>query len=130
MVWSLISFVDLKIWLSKDFSMNNMEKETCILEIKIYRDIIRRLLILSQSIYIDMMLKSISIEEFKIDFSILHKIHLFKDLCLKNKLKEMIKMISYTSSIRFIIYMMLFIIYVSHAMSITSRYQSCPSKGH
>jgi hypothetical protein len=68
--------------------MNNMEKKTCILGIKIYKNRIRRLFILSQSIYINKMPKLINIEEFKIDFSISHKIHLFKDLCLEKQINK------------------------------------------
>jgi len=68
--------------------MSDMEKKTCILEIKIYKNRIRRLFILSQSIYINKMPKLINIEEFKIDFPISHKIHLFKDLCLEKQINK------------------------------------------
>ena len=50
----------VKIWLSKNFSMKDLGEATSILGIKIYGDRSRRLLALSQSTYIDKMLKKFS----------------------------------------------------------------------
>ena len=48
----LLSIIN-RIWLSKNLSMKDMIKVTYILGIKIYIDISKRLLGLSQSMYID-----------------------------------------------------------------------------
>ena len=55
----------VKFWLSKNFSMKDLGEETYILGIKIYRDRTKRLLGLSQSTYIDKMLKRFSMEQSK-----------------------------------------------------------------
>ena len=55
----------VKIWLSKNFSMKDLGEATYILGIKIYRDRTKRLLGLSQSTYIDKMLKRFSKEQSK-----------------------------------------------------------------
>ena len=55
----------VKIWLSKNFSMKDLGEAIYILGIKIYRDRTKRLLGLSQSTYIDKMLKRFSIEQSK-----------------------------------------------------------------
>ena len=55
----------VKIWLSKNFSMKDLGKATYTLGIKIYRDRFKRLLSLSQSTYIDKMLKRFSMEQSK-----------------------------------------------------------------
>ena len=55
----------VKIWLSKKFSMKDLGEATYILGIKIYRDRSKRLLSLSQSTYIDKMLKRFSMEQSK-----------------------------------------------------------------
>ena len=52
----------VKIWLSKNFSMKDLGEVTYILGIKISRDRSNRLLGLSQSTYIDKMLKRFSME--------------------------------------------------------------------
>ena len=52
----------VKIWLSKIFSMKDLGEATYILGIKIYRDRSKRLLGLSQSTYIDKMLKRFIME--------------------------------------------------------------------
>ena len=53
----------IKIWLSKNFSMKDLGEATYIFGIKIYRDRSKRLLGLSQSTYIDKMLKRFSMEQ-------------------------------------------------------------------
>ena len=52
----------IKIWLSKNFFIKDLGKATYILGIKIYRDRSTRLLALSQSTYIEKMLKRFSID--------------------------------------------------------------------
>jgi hypothetical protein len=55
----------VKIWLFNNFSMKNIRETTYILKIKIYKDISKRLFGLSQSTYIDKMLKWFSMEKSK-----------------------------------------------------------------
>ena len=52
----------VKIWLSKNFSMKDLGEATCILGIKIYIDRSKRLFGLSQSTYIEKMLKRFNID--------------------------------------------------------------------
>src|SRR5262249_5767852 len=52
----------VKIWLSKQFSMKDLGEATYIPGIKIYRDRSRRLIGLSQSTYVDKMLKRFSMD--------------------------------------------------------------------
>ena len=56
---------EVKDWLSSKFSMKDLREATYILGIKIYRDRSKRLLGLSQSTYIDKVLKQHSMEKFK-----------------------------------------------------------------
>ena len=58
----------VKSWLGKCFSMKDLGEATYILGIKIYRDRSQRLLDLSQSGYIDKVLKRFSIQDFKRGF--------------------------------------------------------------
>ena len=74
----------VKTWLSKCFSMKDLGEAAYILGIKIYRDRSRRLLGLSQSTYIDKVLKRFSIEESKKGFlPMSHGIYPSKDMCPK-----------------------------------------------
>ena len=52
----------VKIWLSKNFFMKDLREVTYILGIKIYRDRSKRFLSLSQSTYIDKILKRFNME--------------------------------------------------------------------
>ncbi|MBT0647087.1 hypothetical protein KJJ93_29280, partial [Escherichia coli] len=74
----------IKLWLSSNFSMKDLGDATYILGIKIYRDRSKRLLGLSQSMYIDKILKRFSMENSKrsmLPFS--HGIKLSKDMAPK-----------------------------------------------
>jgi hypothetical protein len=74
-------FLSVKIWLSKSFSIKIILKVAYILGIKIYIDWSRRLLGLSQSRFIDKMLKQFSLEESKRGYlSISHGLHHSKDM--------------------------------------------------
>ena len=55
----------IKVWLSSQFSMKDLGEASYILGMKIYRDRSRKLLGLSQLMYIDTMLKRFSIENSK-----------------------------------------------------------------
>ncbi|KAK9024865.1 hypothetical protein V6N11_064771 [Hibiscus sabdariffa] len=72
----------IKTWLSSCFSMKDLGEEAYILGVKIYRDRSRRLLGLSQSTYIDKVLKRFSMEESKRGFlRMRHDISLSKEMC-------------------------------------------------
>ena len=124
---------EVKGWLSGKFSMKDMGETTFILGIKIYRDRSRRLLGLSQSMYIDKVLKRFSMEESKKGFlPMSHGVHLSKDMSPKTQEeKEHMSRIPYTSTIGSIMYVMLCIwLDVSYALSITSRYQANLGEKH
>ena len=58
----------MKAWISKTFSMKDLGETTYILEIHIYRDRSKKLLGLSQSIYIDTIVKRYGMEDSKKGF--------------------------------------------------------------
>ena len=60
---------EIKVWLSSQFSMKDLEKTSYIFGMKIYKNRSKRLLGLSQSTYIDIMLKPFSIENFRKGYS-------------------------------------------------------------
>lgn len=102
--------------------MKDKKGASYILEIKIYRDWSKRLFELSQSTYMNKMIKWFIIEEFKrLYLRISHEIHISKDMLQFEK--DMMEMISQASAIRSIIYAMLCTkSYVYYALSIMSRY--------
>ena len=55
----------VKTWLSKKFSIKDLGEASYILDIKIYRDKSKRMLSLSQSRYIDLILKRFNMEASK-----------------------------------------------------------------
>ena len=123
----------VKIWLSKKFSMTDLGEATYIMGIKIYRDRSKRLLGLSQSTYVDKMLKKFSMEQSKRGcVPMVRKITLSKSLCPQTQdERSCMSMIPYDSAIRLIMYAMLCTRPdVSYAMSVTSRYLSDPGMGH
>ena len=87
----------IKIWLSKNFSMKDLGESTYILGIKIYRDRSKRLLGLSQSTYIDKMVKRFSMEQPMSGFiPMTHGITISESLCPKTQdEKTHMSMISY-----------------------------------
>ena len=123
----------VKIWLSKNFSMKDLGEATYILGIKIYRDRSKRLLGLSQSTYIDKMLKRFSMEQSKRGYiPMVSGITFLKSLCPQTQDERThMNMIPYASAIGLIMYAMLCTRPdVSYALSVTSIYQSDPGMGH
>ena len=99
----------VKSWLGKCFSMKDLGETAYILGIKIYRDRSQRLLGLSQSGYIDKVLKRFSIQDSKRGFlPMSHGIKLSKSQCptMKDERERMDK-IPYASAIGSIMYAML-----------------------
>ncbi|KAK8523044.1 hypothetical protein V6N12_073755 [Hibiscus sabdariffa] len=123
----------IKTWLSSCFSMKHLGEAAYILGVKIYRDRSRRLLGLSQSTYIDKMLKRFSMEESKRGFlPMRHGISLSKEMCPSTpQERERMSQIPYASTIGSIMYAMIGTRPdLSYALSMTSRYQANPGEGH
>ena len=113
--------------------MKDLDEAAYILGIKIYRDRSQQLLDLSQSGYIDKVLKRFSMQDSKRGFlPMSHGIKLSKSQCptIKEERERMDK-ISYASAIGSIMYAMLCTRPdVSYALSMTSRFQSYPGECH
>ena len=97
----------VKLWLSSQFSMKDLREAFFILGMKIYRDRSKRLLGLSQSTYINIMLKWFSMVNFKKDYlPISYEIALFKDYSTTPQERECMSRILYASTVGSIIYVM------------------------
>ena len=123
----------INIWLSKNFFMKDHGEATYILGIKIYRDISKKLLGLSQSTYIDKMLKRFSMEQSKRGYVPMSSgITLSKSMCRKTQDERTNTSMTPCSSAKgSIMYAKLCTRpNVSYALSVTSRYQSDPGKGY
>ena len=113
--------------------MKDLGEATYILGIRIYRDRSRKLLGLSQSTYIDKMLKRFSMDISKKGFiPMLHGKHLSKSMCPRTQEeKERMSRIPYASAIGSIMYAMLCTRPdVAFAVSVTSRFQSMYGEEH
>ncbi|KAK9042692.1 hypothetical protein V6N11_017757 [Hibiscus sabdariffa] len=99
----------IKTWLSSCFSMKDLGEAAYILGVKIYRDRSRRLLGLSQSTYIDKVLKRFSMEESKRGFlPMQHGISLSKEMCPSTpQERERMSQIPYALAIGSIMYAMI-----------------------
>ena len=124
---------DVKAWLGKCFSMKDLGDAAYILGIKIYRDRSRQLIGLSQSAYIDKILKKFSMHDSKKGYvPMIPGMTLSKSQCPTSDL-EVAKMsrIPYASAIGSIMYAMICTRPdVSYALSMTSRYQANPGEDH
>jgi len=119
--------------LMKVFSMKDLGEAAYILGIKIYRDRSRRLIGLSQSAYIDKVLKRFSMENSKKGFlPMSHGIHLSKNQCPLTTVElDIMSRILYTSVIGSIMYAMICTRPdISYALSVTSRHQANPGLPH
>ena len=107
--------------------MKDLGEASYILGMKIYNDRSKRLLGLSQSTYIDTVLKRFSMENFKKDYlSIGHRISLSKRDCATTlEERECMSRIPYTSIVGSIMYAMTCTrLNVAYSLGIVSRYQS------
>ncbi|KAK8704987.1 hypothetical protein V6N13_048598 [Hibiscus sabdariffa] len=121
----------VKAWLSSCFSMKDLGEAAYILGVKIYRDRSRRLLGLSQSTYIDNVLKRFNMEASKKGFlPMTHGISLLKEMCPStSQERERMSQIPYASAIGSIMYAMICTHPdLSYALSMTSRYQANPEQ--
>ena len=113
--------------------MKDFGEVAYILGINIYRDRSKQLLNLSQSGYIDKVIKRFSMQDSKRGFlPMSHGINLGKSQCPTTKdEKEGMDEIPYASAIGSIMYDMLCTrLDVSYALSMTSRFQSDPGECH
>ncbi|KAA0037169.1 putative gag-pol polyprotein [Cucumis melo var. makuwa] len=124
---------NIKSWLGKYSSMKDLVEAAYILGITIYRDRCRRLLALSQSAYIDKILKRFNMQDSKRGFlPMTYGISLCKNQCPKvqDDRKRMQK-IQYVSTMDSIMYVMLCTQPdVSCTLRLASRYQSNPGEAH
>src|ERR687892_1829101 len=105
-----IEFLDnIKAYLNKCFSMKDLGEAAYILGIKIYRDRSRRLIGLSQSTYLDKVLKKFKMEQAKKGFLlVLQGMKLSQTQCpTTSEDREKMKVIPYASAIGAIMYAML-----------------------
>src|SRR6516165_5133589 len=123
----------VKTWLSLKFSMKDLGEAAFILGIKIYRDRSKRLIGLSQSTYIDKVLKRFNMEQSKRGLlPISHGTSLSKDMSPKTQEeREKMNRILFASAVGSIMYAMICTrLDVSYALSICSRYQADPGERH
>ncbi|KAJ9565912.1 LOW QUALITY PROTEIN: hypothetical protein OSB04_001878 [Centaurea solstitialis] len=123
----------VKSWLSKCFQMKDLREAAYILGIKIYRNRSRRLIGLSQSTYIDKILKKFRMDESKKGFiPMQHGIVLSKTQCpVSSQDQDKMKSVPYASAIGSIMYAMLCTMPdVAYSVSVTSRYQQNPGEPH
>ncbi|KAJ9552657.1 hypothetical protein OSB04_016702 [Centaurea solstitialis] len=121
----------VKAWLSRCFQMKDLGEAAYILGIKIYRNRSRRLIELSQSTYINKVLKRFRMDESKKGFiPMQHGIVLSKAQCPKSSQdKDKMKSIPYASAIGSIMCAMLCTRPdVAYSVSVTSRYQQNPGE--
>ncbi|KAJ9553643.1 hypothetical protein OSB04_017688 [Centaurea solstitialis] len=123
----------VKSWLSKCFQMKDLGEAAYILGIKIYRNRSKRLIGLSQSTYIDKVLKRFRMDESKKGFiPMQHGIVLSKTQCpVSSQDQDRMKSVPYASAIGSIMYSMLCTRPdVAYSVSVTSRYQQNPGEPH
>ena len=113
--------------------MKDLGEVSYILGIKIYRDRSKRMLSLSQSRYIDLVLKRFNMEGSKRSYLLIgHGIQLSKKMSLKtSEERNRISSIPYASAVGSIIYAMLCTRpNVTYALGIVSRFQADSRENH
>ena len=122
-----------KIWLASKFSMQDLGEASFVLGIQIYRDRSRRLLGLTQSTYIDTIVKRFSMDESKRGhLPMCHGVSLSKSMSPKTDAEiAAMTSIPYASTIRSIMYGMISTRPdVAFALSVVNKYQSNPGLPH
>ena len=99
----------VKRWLFKEFSMKDLGEASYILEIKVYRDKSKKMLGLSQKLYIKKVLKRFNMKNSKRGIlPLTHGINLIKMMCLTiSEEVQRMSRISYASAIGSLMYAML-----------------------
>ncbi|KAJ9547414.1 hypothetical protein OSB04_019957 [Centaurea solstitialis] len=127
------SLQSVKSWLSKCFQIKDLGEAAYILGIKIYRNRSKRLIELSQSTYIDKILKKFRMNESKKGFiPMQHGIVLSKTQCpVSSQDQDKMRSVPYASANGSIMYAMLCTKSdVAYSVSVTSRYQQNPGEPH
>ncbi|KAM1216942.1 hypothetical protein ACFX2J_013172 [Malus domestica] len=123
----------VKVWLSKTFHMKDLGNASYVLGIKLYRDRSRKLITLSQSMYIDKVLSRFQMAQSKKGLlPVRHGIHLSKFMGPKTpeEIRQM-SVIPYASAIGSLMYAMICTrLDIAYVVSITNRYQSNPGLEH
>ena len=99
----------VKVWLSKTFSIKDLGEATYVLGIRVYRDRSKRIIGLSQILYLEKMLKRFNMLDSKRELlPFRHGIHLSKTMSLKTfeKMVEMAK-VPYALALESLMYAML-----------------------
>ena len=123
----------VKAWLSKNFSMKDLGEATYKLGICIYRDRSKKLLRLSQSMYIETIVKSFGMKESKKRFILMrHGVQISKEQSPKTpEDKVLVERIPYVSAIGSIMYAMICTRQnIAYHLSVTSRFQVDPGEKH
>lgn len=123
----------VKQWLSTHFDMKYLGETAHILGIKLLRDRKKKILGLSQSLYIDTILSRFSMHDSKKGFlPFRHGISLSKDQSLKTDEEiEKMKAVPYASAVGSLMYAMLCTRPdICFAVGVVSRFQSNPGKEH
>ncbi|KAL2249844.1 UNVERIFIED_CONTAM: Retrovirus-related Pol polyprotein from transposon TNT 1-94 [Sesamum indicum] len=124
---------DTKAWLSTQFSMKNLGEASYILGIKIIRDRSKRMLGMTQTSYVEKVLKRFKMKNSKRGFlPMRHGVKLSKKQSPKSY-EELRKMfdIPYASAVGNIQYVVQCTRpNIAFALSVTSRYQTCVGKAH
>ena len=113
--------------------MKNLREASYILGMKIYRDRSKRMVGLSQFMYIDIVLKQFRMKNFKEDYLVIgHGITLSKRDCLTiSQERKYMSRILYASTVDFIMYAMICTRPdVAYSLGIVSRYQSNLEENH
>ncbi|KAL0433578.1 UNVERIFIED_CONTAM: Retrovirus-related Pol polyprotein from transposon TNT 1-94 [Sesamum latifolium] len=119
---------DIKAWLSTQFSMKDMGEASYILGIKIYRDRSRKMLGLTQSSYIEKVLKRFKMENSKQEFlPMRHGIKLSKKQSPKTH-AELKRMSDIVGSIQYVVQCSR--PDIAYALSVMSRYQAYAEEAH
>ena len=123
----------VKTSLNNSFSMKDLGEAAYILGIKIYRDRSKRLIGLSQSTYIDKVLKRFNMEQSKKGFLPMSHGKRFSEKQCPSSDEERSRMskVPYASAVGSIMYAMICTRPdVSYALSVASRYQANPGESH
>ncbi|KAK1651569.1 hypothetical protein QYE76_069374 [Lolium multiflorum] len=133
------NFIDIELlssvkgYLNNSFSMKDLGEASYILGIKIYRDRSRRLIGLSQSTYLDKILKKFRMDESKKGFlpMLPGKVLSKTQGPATAEERERMSQIPYASAVGSIMYAMICTrLDIAHVVSLTSRYQSDPGMEH
>ncbi|PKI69339.1 hypothetical protein CRG98_010273 [Punica granatum] len=122
-----------KVWLSNIFAMKDLGEVTYILGIRIYRDRPKRLIGLSQALYLDKVLKRFNMQDSRRGLlPMRHGIHLSKAMSPKTPVeREKMSHVPYAPAIGSLMYVMLCTRSdIAYAVSMTSRYRSNSGPDH